>query len=266
MDKFLLLAIDLDGTIIAPSDNAISQRTLEAVSKAQEQGVAVTIATGRGYKSAHRFARLLNIHRPLICNQGGLIREVNYGKVLLSASIKPEVILEVADVANDQGWAFHFQMNDRAYFPEWVASGDSYEGAFGEVVQISLATFEFFSWPDKFVVCVHPEEATRVTSVLRSRLSGRADILRTYPSLIEGVPCGVSKGDALERLAHHLSIRRDQTMAIGDNDNDVSMLKWAGLGVAVGNASDHAVDVAKWVAPDFDDDGAAVAIERFVLK
>jgi hydroxymethylpyrimidine pyrophosphatase-like HAD family hydrolase len=77
---------------------------------------------------------------------------------------------------------------------------------------------------------------------------------------------GVSKGDALQRLADHLGVPQARVMAIGDQGNDVPMLTWAGVGVAMGNASPAAKAAADWVAPPFSEDGAAVAIERFILN
>jgi hypothetical protein len=75
----------------------------------------------------------------------------------------------------------------------------------------------------------------------------------------------VSKGDALRRLAAHLDIPQAQVMAVGDQDNDTAMIAWAGLGVAMGNGSPAVKAIADWVAPSVAEDGAAVAIERFVL-
>jgi hydroxymethylpyrimidine pyrophosphatase-like HAD family hydrolase len=75
----------------------------------------------------------------------------------------------------------------------------------------------------------------------------------------------VSKGNALRRLAAHLSVPQVQVMALGDHDNDASMLAWAGLGVAMGDGSPGVKAVADWIAPPLAEDGAAVAIERFVL-
>ena len=84
--------------------------------------------------------------------------------------------------------------------------------------------------------------------------------------IIEGNPLGVSKGDALRRLADHLGIAQGEVMAVGDQDNDATMIAWAGLGVAMGNGSPAVKAIADWVAPPLAEDGAAVAIERFVLS
>jgi hypothetical protein len=82
---------------------------------------------------------------------------------------------------------------------------------------------------------------------------------------VEVNPLGADKGSALKMLAADLGIPRERVMAIGDQGNDATMIEWAGLGVAMGNANEVTQAVADWIAPHIDEDGAAVAIERFVL-
>jgi hypothetical protein len=101
---------------------------------------------------------------------------------------------------------------------------------------------------------------------MRQRFESRMEIVRSHAKFVEGNPLGVSKGDALGRLADHLRIPQKQVMAIGDQGNDVSMIAWAGVGVAMGNGSRAAKAVADWIAPPFSENGAAVAIERFILS
>jgi HAD superfamily hydrolase (TIGR01484 family) len=119
--------------------------------------------------------------------------------------------------------------------------------------------------PVKFVVFVEPHEAGHIETELRQRFGGRMEVIRSHAMIVEGNPPGVSKGDALRRLAAHLDIPQAQVMAVGDQDNDASMLAWAGIGVAMGNGSLVVKAVAGWIAPPLAEDGAAVAIERFVL-
>jgi len=90
-------------------------------------------------------------------------------------------------------------------------------------------------------------------------------VLRSHPLLIEGVTPTVSKGRALAVLADYLGVRQMETAAIGDNENDMEMLAWAGLGMAMGNAAAEVQAVADCVLPPISEDGAAYGIERYVL-
>jgi hydroxymethylpyrimidine pyrophosphatase-like HAD family hydrolase len=101
---------------------------------------------------------------------------------------------------------------------------------------------------------------------MRRHFEGRMEVVRSHAMFVEGNPLGVSKEDALRRLAVHLGIPQAQVMAIGDQGNDAGMIAWAGVGVAMGDGSPAAKAVADWIAPPLAEDGAAVAIERFVLE
>ena len=114
------------------------------------------------------------------------------------------------------------------------------------------------------VVFVEPSEADGVETELWQAFRGRLEVTRSHALIIEGNPPGVSKGDALRRLAAHLHIPQAEVMAIGDQDNDASMIAWAGVGVAMDNGSPAVKAVADWIAPPLAEDGAAVAIERFI--
>jgi hydroxymethylpyrimidine pyrophosphatase-like HAD family hydrolase len=101
--------------------------------------------------------------------------------------------------------------------------------------------------------------------LLQARFAGRLCIVRSFPRFVEATNLAATKGQALKFLAHKLGVAQDETMAIGDNDNDADMVAWAGLGVAMGNASDAVRKVADYIAPHIGADGAAEAIDRFVL-
>jgi HAD superfamily hydrolase (TIGR01484 family) len=123
--------------------------------------------------------------------------------------------------------------------------------------------------PHKFILSVHdPAERDALVGELRDRL-GEAGVTLTvvasHPILIEGLPPGLNKAVGLGWLAEHLGVPRAAVLAVGDNDNDAPMLAWAGLGVAMGQASPEARAAADWIAPTVEADGAAVALEKFVL-
>lgn len=96
-------------------------------------------------------------------------------------------------------------------------------------------------------------------------MDGRLHVVRSHRFFVEGNPLQATKGQALARLAGWLGIARSEVMAIGDQGNDTDMVAWAGLGVAMGNAVPQVKAVADYIAPPVDEDGAAVAIERFLV-
>jgi hypothetical protein len=119
--------------------------------------------------------------------------------------------------------------------------------------------------PDKFVFIAEQEDADDIQAMLSAHFEGQLVVVRSHHLFVEGNPPGVNKGAALAWLAEYLNVSQTQVMAIGDQGNDVTMIEWAGLGVAMGGADRAVQAVADWVAPPLSEDGAAVAVERFLI-
>jgi hydroxymethylpyrimidine pyrophosphatase-like HAD family hydrolase len=100
---------------------------------------------------------------------------------------------------------------------------------------------------------------------MRAAFDEQIHIVPSHPYMVEGLPAGVDKGQGLAWLADYCGIPQTAVLAVGDNDNDVPMILWAGVGVAMGNASPAARAAADWVAPPVAEDGAAAALEKFVF-
>jgi Cof subfamily protein (haloacid dehalogenase superfamily) len=262
-----LLALDLDGTLMDDDMVIRSSRVRWAIAAAQERGVVVTLATGRMFDFVLPFAQDLGITAPLICYQGGLIQSPGSSAPLYRASMEPALVREVLEWRDQRGWHFVLYADADVFLDERRHPEAFYRDMLGKRVIWVDDLFSVLEQhePVKFIIFVEPHEADHVEADLRRRFGGRMELTRSHALIVEGNPLGVSKGDALRRLAAHLDIPQEQVMAIGDQDNDVPMLAWAGLGVAMGNGSPAIKAVADWIAPPLAEDGAAVAIERFIL-
>jgi Cof subfamily protein (haloacid dehalogenase superfamily) len=262
-----LAAFDLDGTLV-DTDLILSSRLRKSVTCAQESGSIITIATGRDAKLTTRFARELGLNAPIICAQGGLIYDFHMDRVLRDIRLPSEILPQVIEAADHYGWNLHFEMADQSYLP-----------AKSNHPPILFELLRYTQWsrlddliqdiperPHKFLITLnHPDERSRIMSELCEVFDGQLRIVPSHPYLIEGVPQGVTKGSGLAWLAEYLHIQQTEVMAVGDNDNDVPMIEWAGLGVALGNASLAAKTAADWIAPPVGEDGAAVTIEKFMF-
>jgi len=262
-----LLALDVDGTLIDET-LSIPIRVQEAVGAAQRQGVTVTLATGRMLEATVPFARELRIGAPLICYQGGLIQAPDADEPLYRATMDSEVVRDALAWRAEHGWHAVLYADDALFIAEQRYPEGFYRRLLGE----NLHWVDDFDSvlerrePVKFLFIADPPEADRIEAAMRRRFDGQMEIVRSHANFVEGNPLGVSKGAALRRLADHLGILRKKVMAIGDQGNDVPMLSWAGVAVAMGNASLAAKQAADWIAPPFSEHGAAAAIERFILS
>ena len=262
---YKLLACDLDGTLMDETFT-FTPGVKAAVSLALARGVAVTIATGRAYPSALHFARELGITLPLICTQGGLVKDPVSGEVLHRAVMSLPLAHEVIALSQRRGWHLNLYLDDQVYLTGLQHPRALYDQMFSLPLRVvdDLAP-AITRPPDKFIIIAEPEEADAIVPELRQRFDGRLRIVRSHRNFVEGNPLGASKGQALACLAARLGIARSQTAAIGDNDNDADMVAWAGLGMAMGNAHPDLKAVADVILPPVERDGVAVAINKYVL-
>lgn len=262
-----LLALDLDGTILDNNMN-ISLRTRRALRQAQVHGVHVTLASGRPFHNVRYFADDLGICDPVICCQGAVVQDTLTEETYYHRGVPVPLAREAIDFARQQGWDLCVHLDDRLYTTrvtpavQFYAEYSPVKEEMHEVADLkAILTHE----PTKLVLIVDADRGAEVSAVLGSHFQGRLQVVRSFARFVEATNLAASKGQALSFLAHRLGIAQAETMAIGDNDNDADMVAWAGLGVAMGNASATVKAAAQYVVPSIADDGAAEAIERFIL-
>lgn len=266
MDGIKLIALDLDGTLMG-EDRIITPRVRRAIDAVQSQGAVVTLATGRMFSFLVPIAHDLGITAPLISYQGGLIQAADSTVPLYRATMDAALVREALEWQKRRNARLVLYADDKVFLTERQQPLEFYQHMLGEnlVWVDSLGQALEHHEPVKFIIFVEPAEAESIQAELEALFGGRLGVTRSHELIVECNPLGVSKGDALRRLAEHLHIPRSQVMAIGDQDNDIPMVQWAGIGVAMGNASPGLKAVADWIAPSLEEDGAAVALERFVL-
>ena len=271
--SYRLFAFDLDGTAIVSGQQPTS-RVLAAVRAAQERGVHMVVATGRPYMSGLRYARTFGVHAPLICYQGALVKAVNGSDETLYVSplaTEPLAELIAAAEARDLELTLYTEQyiyltvlrHPREFYDLWFGLTLRQVPRLGDALDLMAVNGET---PLKALFIGDVESNDRVTPELAGQFAGRLDIIRSHSLFIEALTPGISKASALAFLAQRLGVAQHETIAAGDAGNDVSMVAWAGLGVAMANASPDVHAVADWVAPHVDDDGLATVIERFILN
>jgi Cof subfamily protein (haloacid dehalogenase superfamily) len=262
---FKLVACDLDGTLMGP-DLVFSPYLLRTVQRVREQGMNVTIATGRGYPSTRQFAAQLGVTAPIICYQGAQIRTPD-GEAFYAGTFPLEHLRDVIAFCHAGGWELAVYCDDEIYQSTLTYEQAYYDRWFG--LPIHLATDLLAALPGepvKFIaIAPNATSADRLECELKNVAEGRFQVVRSHPWFVEGLAMDVSKGESLARLARYMGIAREETMALGDSDNDISMVRWAGLGVAMGDASPSLKQAADVIAPAQSEDGAAWALARYAL-
>jgi len=263
---YKLLLSDLDGTLRVFS-GGISPAVKDATQRAMRAGCRFTLATGRVLQSALPFAEELQVNAPLICCSGGMIVEHRTREVWYQRTMPIPLVQEVLRFAMQEGLPFSTYLadlttslrsdgSDKVFF-EWVGEQ--------RMRAVSAPLTYLRTEPLNCLIHVADEHATTdVAQRLRARLGSDLRVTQTTPHLLECMPSDVSKAYAAELLATRLGITRAEVLALGDNENDVELLRWAGLGVAVGSATPAALAAADQIVASVDEDGAVEAIQRFI--
>jgi len=281
-----LVAIDMDGTLLPTFGQKLSRRSVQAVLAAQAAGITVAVATGRrtAYTSPLLEGLGLRADMPLITSNGAVTRTLG-GEAIDRCQLEARVARSICGLLRRVGtvvFAFDRPGKGELVLEDleqahkrievWVEAN---RNAIEVVRPLELALGDGDD-PIQGMVTGGLERMREAERTLKaSKWTGFCECIRTeYPardlSILDLLPPGVSKGWALERLAKRLGVDRKETMAIGDNWNDVDMLEWAGQAVLMSNAAHELRTMAKmrgWKqAPPNDEDGVAVILEKEVAR
>lgn len=280
-----LVVLDMDGTIYGRQyAGGISPRVRRAISAVQEAGTPVTIATGRIFDFVRSIAPELGITLPVITAQGAVIGDPVSGEVLYEALIGQEEARRVATWADGEERTTVFYLNSRGgrtrmvqNAPETVNGWSGWEGWdsttydhwFGSPREMHVSLLDVLSSegarPLKFITVNDHVREPDQTAALQRRFGDGVHMSRSHQYLVEGTAPEANKGRGLLWLTERLGIDPERVLAIGDNENDIPMLRLAGKAVCMGQATAVVRAEADWIAPTLDEDGAAVALERYLL-
>ena len=273
-----LLVMDLDGTLL-PHGGVISERTIAAIRAARELGVVTTISSGRNIPSFIEYARTAGVNGPLIGMQGAIARELpapgesGSGALLRHVPFTSVLAARAVEWCRQNDLWGHAVIQDDYAFDATDPHYETYKGWLAgnpaeRLHSIQDLAHHLRQAPQEISKIVAHAPAGHPESVLvraREAFGGELDITISHPEYLEFTAPGVNKGTALAWLAARLNIPLAETMAIGDQHNDLEMLLAAGHGVAMYGAPEAVQRAARHLAPPSEEDGAARMIERLIL-
>ena len=272
---YKLICTDMDGTLLN-SEGKISERNLMAIKEAHNKGVKVTVCTGRLFTSARYFADLMEVKVPVIAANGAYIREKDKNNIIYKSVLgikNCEIILEVL---HKYGINPHFNTADIVFTEKIIHSSESYakiNKTLPKNRQIDIRVVDDWDkildeYKEDILKCICIDDD--VEKILKAKEEllkyDELEVVSSHYNNFEVMCKGVSKGRAVEILAGFYNIKKEEIMCLGDNENDISMLKYAGMGVAMGNGEDYVKKVADFVTDTNNNDGVAKAIEKFILS
>lgn len=262
-----LVVIDIDGTLLN-SNNELTERVEKALKAAMAQGVQIAFATGKTRSAVEAILDRLNLKAPGIFIQGLVIYDAD-GKITHQQSLQPAIARQVITYAEDRGFSLLAYADGRILAKTMDEKLFDAMAKYHETIEVAGSLQNLLSeMPINKLVAVG-NDARSVKALrwqLTAQVGGGARLVQAgIAEMVEILPPGASKGSALKILTKDLRIPAENVMAIGDAENDIEMIQFAGVGVAMGQADQKIKDMATYVAPTNDEDGVADALEKYVL-
>ena len=260
-----LIAVDVDDTLLE-GDLTLSEPCADALKRAMEAGVHVVLATGRMYQSALPYARQLGLDGYLIAYNGALVRKID-GETLWHRPVPKEHALEMVDAATEEGYCLNLYLDDELIVETLDDERVTYYLGIAGVKAHPVGDLKAALEGGEPTKCLLVGDAERVPSTI-AKLQDRfpdLQISRSKPRFIEVTQKGVRKDAALKAVAESMGVPMSSVMAVGDGENDATMLAAVGWGVAVANASAGPKAAADYVTNAERGLGVHEAVERFVL-
>lgn len=268
-----LVALDLDGTTLR-EDKTFSPYLIEVVHKLQDQGVIFAICSGRAPESVKPFAEQLKLNKGAgycICFNGGVLINLNdIKKDLFLSTISAQDMIDIEAQARKFGCVVHAYSTRRILLTESDVTFTQME------IASSMQPFEQIKFPEevkpneeayKLIIVGDSLKLDDIRAKSPAEFLNRYNVARTHPNFLEFMHKNCSKGTTLRRLCELLNITMANVVAFGDAENDIAMVRDAGVGVAVANAMPALKDVAKYKTLHYMEDGVAIYLEKlFGLK
>ena len=262
--KYKLIVADLDGTLLNSSVE-LSDRTVDAINRYQNAGGLFTYATGRSEESAKEFADKAGIKIPGISFNGGKVVSLIDGNVIYETFLDAEASKKAYTALRALNKNVIVYLEKSRHVAEYTAVIDRYLERIRRGVHIVRdidAVIGDGRSLKKLLVIDPKQEGELILDTIRPFFGKNFNSVKSDPQFYEILPPGTTKGAALAVLANYLGVSLADTIAVGDHLNDVPMIQAAGLGVAVANAVDEALEAAGYVTASNNDDGVAQLIDK----
>ncbi|TGD25402.1 HAD family phosphatase [Companilactobacillus suantsaicola] len=268
---YKLIALDMDDTLLT-SEKTISTKNISVIKKALAKGIKVVLCSGRTHNAITGYAETLGIsgsEQYMITNGGGIIENMD-GKVIYQQTLSNQFYREFVD----------FAQRNRLNYNVVDSKGQTYTSHFENIDKYTITqAFEndnglLIREPDelpgdfeivKAIINGNEKKLDSISQMVHERFDQDYFVVRTGVGFLEIFPQHVNKGVAVKNLAESLDIDLKQVIAMGDRDNDIPMIKLAGVGVAMDNATEGVKEVCDFVTADNNHDGVGLAIEKFAL-
>lgn len=265
---YKMIFSDMDGTLLK-NDTDVSERNKEAIQKAVEKGVQFVICTGRGVFGVERYLEELHLigkEGYVICQNGGAVYDLRDMSLAIKESFSPKIFAPIVNYARELDLELYYY-DDRIFMAETESERvKKYCQVMGNSVKIMEDPLSHEGEFTKCLITGEKQKLLLVQKKVKEIASDELDCFFSSKIFMEVVKKGVSKGNIMEETAKKAGVPIHLVIAVGDSDNDISMIKKAGLGIAVANAEPEVKEIADFVTENrCEEDAIAEIIEKFIL-
>lgn len=269
---YKIIVLDLDGTL-TNRDKVITPRTRQALMEAQERGKVVVLASGRPTPGVMPLARELELEKHggyILSFNGGMIVNCQTGETVFSSQLPAQINEKVIDLALEH------RVDIMTYEGDHIVASDAgyrYIALESRVCHMKvkeirdpeeMKRYVTFSVP-KFILTDDGDYLVMVEPKVKAAMGKNFSVYRSDPYYLEVLPKGIDKAKSLERFLEVTGYRREELIACGDGYNDLTMIRFAGLGVAMENGVLPVRQAADYITLSNNDDGVACVVEKFML-
>ena len=262
---YKLVAVDLDGTLL-DSNRQVSARNRQAICDLLDAGILFSISTGRPLQGVTQFIDMIGADMPFILYNGAVVLTSRSKQVLHESVLAGELAKEVVRLGQERGTNVFVYAAGEMYVSEINQSVNEYRAKIKvePIVVEDLAQTAALG-VTKVLFRDTPDRIAELENEISPHFQGILNSFTSLPILLEFVDINTSKGVAMQKIGERYNIKQAEMMAIGDSFNDADMIRYAGLGIAMGNAAQKIKDIADATTSTNDEDGVAEAIYRYVL-
>ncbi|MGL4739785.1 MAG: Cof-type HAD-IIB family hydrolase [Sarcina sp.] len=276
--NYKMICIDMDGTLLN-SKKKLSEENRKALKKAYDEDVHIIICTGRNSRSALYFADQIGIESAIISNNGALVMDESGEVLLFKEILDKQQCQKILDISKKYKTIPNFHSVGKIYLnskfrkfindmffnrnvPEKYKIENVYLKAQSAWTNLFDENKEFFG--KCIMLDKSRDKLNRISEELKE--TGLFELTYSGKYCLEINSKGVSKGRAVRMLSEHYGIKQEEIICIGDNGNDISMIKYAGLGVAMKNGTEEVKSIADYITDTNDNNGVAKVVEKFIFN
>lgn len=266
--SYEILVLDIDGTL-TNSEKIITERTKEALFALQERGHKVVLASGRptpGIMPIAEQIRLKDFGGYILAYNGAKVLNCQTGEVIYQKSLPQESIKEIYGAAKEFKTGLLSYDQDGIITPEAPDEYIKIEAKINHLPVKQVDNFvEYINYPvNKCLMTADGLYLADVEVQMKKRFGNLLNIYRSEPFFLEIMPQSIDKAYSLGKLLETLGMTKDQMICCGDGYNDLSMIQYAGMGVAMANANEQVKEAADFITLSNDEDGVAHVIHKFM--